>query len=73
MLAALDVRKNEVPLSLYAAASIGSLNAPSLYFIEAWSCTLLMHCSVLFVCLLCLFVCLIDCLFAFGLGLALGT
>ncbi|CAJ1424373.1 unnamed protein product [Effrenium voratum] len=35
VLAALDVRKNEVPLSLYAAASIGSLNAPSLYFIES--------------------------------------
>eukprot|EP00434_Breviolum_minutum_P019538 symbB.v1.2.017236.t1/scaffold1342.1/size124297/9 len=33
--AALDVRKNEVPLSLYAAASIGGLNAPGLYFIES--------------------------------------
>lgn len=35
IMAALDVRKNEVPLSLYAAASIGGLNAPSLYFIES--------------------------------------
>eukprot|EP00435_Cladocopium_sp_Y103_P000159 s3648_g1.t1 len=35
VMAALDVRKNEVPLSLYAAASIGGLNAPSLYFIES--------------------------------------
>lgn len=30
----LDVRKNQVPLGLYAAASIGTLNAPNLYFIH---------------------------------------
>ncbi|CAK9084638.1 unnamed protein product [Durusdinium trenchii] len=34
-LAALDVRKNEVPLGLYAAASIGGLSAPSLYLIDS--------------------------------------
>ena len=27
------MRRNEVPLSLYAAASIGGLTAPNLYFI----------------------------------------
>lgn len=35
LLGALDVRRNEVPLSLYAAASIGGLTAPNLYLIES--------------------------------------
>ena len=37
LLGALDVRRNEVPLSLYAAASIGGLAAPNLYLIDRHS------------------------------------
>eukprot|EP00439_Symbiodinium_sp_Y106_P042493 s1430_g5.t1 len=36
LLGALDVRRNEVPLSLYAAASIGGLAAPNLFKGLAW-------------------------------------
>mmetsp|Transcript_81480 Transcript_81480/g.143895 ORF Transcript_81480/g.143895 Transcript_81480/m.143895 type:complete len:1076 (+) Transcript_81480:54-3281(+) len=35
LVAALDVRKNEVPLSLYAAGNIGTLSAPSLYMVHS--------------------------------------